>query len=276
MKKNPQQQVVKISRALTQFAIASPTNRRKLGYERTVENHLGIITVQSLKTLTVKDFKVLCGIVAYIQRNLNNVVAGSKEGLSEIQLQDGDKLFCIDVDMYSFVKNYLHTTPSAEEYRLLLESLDVLLHTSITGHYIVEKKDAKERVIQKATIVSHVKATAVTTGKRKKYRIRFIFPEWLYKMWEDPRAFLFDNYYIQKTTTRTSTLLCVFLMTQKNARSYSKKYLAEQLGLESAIKNRTELRELRRAFDDLLKIGYIRSYYEEKREDDIYFVFTRK
>ncbi len=269
-------QIIKMSRALTQFIIASPTNRRKLGYEKTVKNHLGVIKVQSLKTLTAKDFKVLCGIVAYIQKNKDSIE--DSKGLSEIQLQDGDKLLYIDVDMYSFVKDYLHiASPGPKDYKLLLESLDVLMHTFIAGHYIVEKNEEEiiERVIQKTSIVSHVKATAVTTGKRKKYRVRFIFPEWLYNMWKDDKAFLFDNYYIQKTNTRTSTLLCVFLMTQKNAKSYSKKYLVEQLGLESAVKNRTELRELRKAFDDLLKIGYLKSYHEEKREDDTYFVFIR-
>lgn len=274
-------QRVKIAQMLTRFSIASPTQQRRklVEREKVIENAFGKITVQYTERLIARDLKVFIALATYIHDNKDQVVEC---------IVNGKKLLSVNLDMYAFVTKYLHKQPSKNVYNSVLDSFKVLARTYLEGEIQLKNKDTTTTMKVMTSILPLVETiTEEEDGiiikeeekEDKKTKTKIQIQVWIFKwtleMLISEYSLLLNNYYLQKTNTGTSTLLYMFLATQSQATSYSKSFLVKQLGLEELEKSRHTLRELKNAFKNLQKIGYIKSWHIEERSDDIYFVFSR-
>ncbi len=271
MKKEKSTQKVKVEQVFTRFSIVEPTNRRSITPTmKTIENAFGKITVRSVYKLITRDIKIFLALATYIYTN--------KDMVEEAMVHD-KKLLATTIDLYDFVQNYLHKQPSKPVYDAVIDSLNVLIQTYLEGEYFVKSDDGVESIQVRTSILPF---TEIRTKKEKGQKGEkivvdlFIF-EWTLRMLTNPfpRSLFIDNYLLQQTNSSVATLLCLFLMSQPNATSYSKSFLIEQLGLQPLQENDNIDRELKKAFEELHKLGYIQSWHIEKRRDDTYYVFSR-
>ncbi len=280
---NRKNQRVRIAQMLTRFSIASPTQRKRklIEKEKVIENAFGKLTIKYTERLIARDLKVFVALATYIHENKDQVVEC---------IVNGKKLLSVNLDMYSFVKKYLHKQPSKNVYNAVLESLRVLARTYLEGEMTFKSKDKtttakiNTSILPLVETIEEEEEEGITIVKededkdkktKTKIQTRIWIFKWTLEMLTSEYALLLDNYYLQRTNTSTSTLLYIFLTTQSQATSYSKSFLVKQLGLEEVEENRHALRELKNAFKDLQKIGYIKNWHIEESGDDIYFVFSR-
>ncbi len=265
------QQKVKVHQIFMRFTIAEPTNRRSVQqYTRTIENAFGKLTIKSTQKLIARDLKVFIALATYIYAHMDSVeVVANKKNL-----------YSVTIDLYDFVKDFMHRRPSANIYNAVIDSLTALSQTRIEGEYIMKDADNIEKVQVKTSILPYLeirsKREKAKRGSEKITIDLFIF-EWILRMFSNPlpKSLIVDNYILQQTNSSVATLLALFLMSQSRATSYSKSFLVEQLQLHALKENDNIDRELKKAFSELQEIGYIQSWHIEKRADDTYYVFSR-
>ncbi len=260
-------QKVRVHQVFGRFSIALPTSRRDKTVEvRTIENAFGKITIHMQRPLIARDMKVFIALATYMHENPQKV--------SEIMIGD-ELLYGVEIDVYHFVSEYMHKAPSKLVYDTVVESFTILSQTRVEGEYIV---DGEHRTVG-TYILPYVKHSVRkdSKGKKEKNTIHLLVFPWAVHMLTKPYPYtlLIENSIVQQTSSSVATLLCIFLMTQATATSYSKKFLIEQLGLHALVENDHVDRELKRAFSELQSIGYIKSWYIEKRKDDTYYIFSR-
>lgn len=240
-----------------------------------IKNEFSELKITS-PVLSAYDFKVLSAFYTYIFSNIVPLIPKSKSQrfLRCIEKREYDRIleefFTIKIKLYSFIKDFMKSTPGTIQYNAVINSLEKLYNTKIELTYEFTHTKTTIRLHPISYLLTHENSKEVEKNEVL-LGVSYLL---LYLMTEQKALFL-SNDFIQKTKSPTATALVSFLQTTTATR-YSLSFLSEHLRLERKRKNRTLLRDMRNAFKELVKIGYLSEFKEEKKEnDDTYFTFKR-
>ncbi|GAB6078492.1 hypothetical protein [Hydrogenobaculum acidophilum] len=277
--------IFRVGKVMSKAILGIPTKKRTPAFNNTVNNSLGEWIISAQETINAFDFKVLAAFLTSLY-DCRETFASKQDiqvllsGEIDIQVvkEFYDMTFTFSIDLYKFATEYMllsRNSIGGKTYKAILESLRRLKTLSIEGK-IIDKKMNKETAFSMMPL-PFIRITKDNSEKdgSKKYTLELTFFGALLMMFEHKEALYINNDYIQKTKSRTATFLVFFLMTQKNANSFSLSFLRKQLNMYTQEKNRTTLRDIRKAFNELVKISFLKSWHEEKRQNDTYFIFVR-
>lgn len=270
--------VFKATQEISRVIIGMPTKKRISGvYHNEISNSFGEWIITAKETINAFDFKVLSAFLTSIYENRQQFVDIQNLEFYLTSRPDtvekfSKKTFSFTIDLYQFAKEYMclsRKSIGGKTYKAIIESFLRLQTLNIFGRKIDSKTKTKSAFNLIPLPFVRIEE------KENKYKIELQFYGALLLMFENKEALFINNEYIQKAKSRVATFLVFFLMTQKKAKVYSLSFLEKTLNMHSQDKNRTTLRDIRKAFNELVKIGFLKSWSEEKRNDDIYFHFTR-